>query len=207
MKIKSETEDLKTISLLSAKPKQNQLQLMTDDDITSRLKNVSPYDLSTWPDGDVIGLNESQYKAFRSALQREFAVIQGPPGTGKTYLGLKIAHTLLDNNHLWKEADDEKSCPILMLAYTNHALDSFLEGLTIDKKGIVLYIRHIECFHVTSCRPCWWGNIKYRHLTERVMNEFPLFEGIYPPTRECMKTLYMSVLHSPHHRVFSCDVG
>ena len=152
MKIKSETEDLKTINLLSAKPKQNQLQLLqlTDDDITSRLKNVSPYDLSTWPDGDVIGLNESQHEAFRSALQREFAVIQGPPGTGKTYLGLKIAHTLLDNNHLWKEANDEKSCPILMLAYTNHALDSFLEGLTIDREGIVLYM-HWPHYRVFSC--------------------------------------------------------
>ena len=141
MKVKSEEENSVKINLESAKPKQNQLQLlqMTDDDV---LKNVSPYDLRTWPDGDVVGLNELQYEAFRSALQREFAVIQGPPGTGKTYLGLKIAHTLLDNNHLWKDADDEKSCPILMLAYTNHALDSFLEGLTINRRGIFLHINH-----------------------------------------------------------------
>jgi DNA replication protein DnaC len=139
LKINSHEENPKTINLKSAKSEKTQLQLLqlTDDDKTSRLENVSPYDLRTWPDGDVIGLNESQYKAFQSALQRELAVIQGPPGTGKTYLGLKIAHTLLDNNRLWKEANDGKSCPILMLAYTNHALDSFLEGLTIDRKGIV----------------------------------------------------------------------
>ena len=144
MKIKSEEENPKTINLESTKLQEKQLQLLqlADDDKTSHLKNVSPYDLRTWPDGDVIGLNESQYKAFQSALQREFAVIQGPPGTGKTYVGLKIAHTLLDNNHLWKEADGEKSCPILMFAYTNHALDSFLEGLTINRKGIVLFICH-----------------------------------------------------------------
>lgn len=116
-----------------------QLLQLVDDDKTSRLKNVSPYDQSTWPDGDEIGLNESQYRAFQSALQREFTVIQGPPGTGKTYLGLKIIHTLLNNCHLWKEDEDQESCPILVLAYTNHALDSFLEGLTIDRKGIALY--------------------------------------------------------------------
>jgi superfamily II DNA or RNA helicase len=140
--MESEEENPITINLESAKPKprwQNQLHLLQlkDDDVTFRLMNVSPYDLRTWPDGDVIGLNESQYKAFQSALQREFAVIQGPPGTGKTYLGLKIAHTLLDNHHLWKDTDNDKSCPILMLAYTNHALDSFLEGLTINRRGII----------------------------------------------------------------------
>ena len=140
MKSKSDEELPKTINLESAKPKGNHLQLplLTNKDKTSRLKNVSPYDLSTWPGGDEIGLNESQCKAFQCALQREFAVIQGPPGTGKTYLGLKIVHTLLDNSRLWKEEEDEKSCPILVLAYTNHALDSFLEGLTIDRKGIAL---------------------------------------------------------------------
>lgn len=142
MKTKSDEERPKTITLESVKPKENHLQLLqlTDDDKTSSLGNVSPYDLSTWPDGDEIGLNESQYKAFQCALQREFAVIQGPPGTGKTYLGLKIIHTLLDNSRLWKEEEDEESCPILVLAYTNHALDSFLEGLTINRKGIALYV-------------------------------------------------------------------
>ena len=139
LKIKSGEENPVMVNLESAKPKQSHLQLLqkTDGDITFRLKNVNPYDLRTWPGGDVIGLNESQYKAFQSALQREFVVIQGPPGTGKTYLGLKIAHTLLDNNHLWKDPDDEKPCPILMLAYTNHALDSFLEGLSINRRDII----------------------------------------------------------------------
>ena len=138
MKPNSNEELPKTITLESAKPKKDYMPLV-DDDKTSSLKNVSPYDLSTWPDGDEIGLNESQYRAFQSALQREFTVIQGPPGTGKTYLGLKIIHTLLDNCHLWKEEEEQESCPILVLAYTNHALDSFLEGLTIDRKGIALY--------------------------------------------------------------------
>ncbi|XP_046846173.1 NFX1-type zinc finger-containing protein 1-like [Xenia sp. Carnegie-2017] len=108
-----------------------------DSEEESRKLCVNPHDLSTWPDGDVIGLNKSQYEAFRWALRREFVVIQGPPGTGKTYLGLKIAHTLLNNDNLWKKSDERISCPILMLAYTNHALDSFLEGLDVDSKDII----------------------------------------------------------------------
>ena len=138
--MKNLEEKKKTINLKSVAVQQtNELK-----DSHEVLKKVSPFDLRTWPDGDVLGLNGSQYRAFVSALQREFAVIQGPPGTGKTYLGLKIAHTLLANSDLWKDNEADLSCPILMLAYTNHALDSFLEGLSINREGNVL------CLHVTE---------------------------------------------------------
>lgn len=50
-------------------------------------------------------------------LQRDFPL---PPG--KTYVGLKIVRALLDN-----KAWGPKS-PILVVCYTNHALDQFLEG-------------------------------------------------------------------------------
>lgn len=39
-------------------------------------------------------------------------------------MGLKIAQALLSNEDLWKE--DE--APMLVVCYTNHALDQFLEG-------------------------------------------------------------------------------
>ena len=107
------------------------------------LKKVDPGDLSTWPDAKVVGLNDSQYRAFQSAIRKEFAVIQGPPGTGKTYLGLKIAHVLLANRHLWKDHTGETN-PILMLAFTNHALDQFLEGLSVDKHGNVLLLSNCD---------------------------------------------------------------
>ena len=71
--------------------------------------------------------NDSQLRAFQMALTRRFAVIQGPPGTGKTYVGLKIAQVLLQTSSLWE--DEEERVPILMVSYTNHALDQFLEGL------------------------------------------------------------------------------
>ncbi|WP_337219490.1 AAA domain-containing protein, partial [Vibrio parahaemolyticus] len=44
---------------------------------------------------------------------------QGPPGTGKTYIGTKIAQTLLVNSKF----------SILVVCYTNHALDQFLENI------------------------------------------------------------------------------
>ena len=76
-------------------------------------------------------LNTSQLKAFKEALTREFVVIQGPPGTGKTFLGLKIADTLLKNvvKKQKRGAKDDGEVHILIVCYTNHALDQFVEGL------------------------------------------------------------------------------
>lgn len=73
----------------------------------------------TWPSETMLGLNNTQYEAYKLALTHEFAVIQGPPGTGKTFLGVKIAETLLRN----------LTARILVICYTNHALDQFLEAL------------------------------------------------------------------------------
>ena len=74
-------------------------------------------------------LNKSQLMAVQKALTRNLVVIQGPPGTGKTYVGLKIAHTLLQNTNMWQRNPNSN---ILVVCYTNHALDQFVEGL-LDK--------------------------------------------------------------------------
>ncbi|CAC5383465.1 unnamed protein product [Mytilus coruscus] len=82
-------------------------------------------------------MDESQRKAFISSLTKEFVLIQGPPGTGKTYIGLQIAKTLLHNREKWKiirgydqngERIERKQC-LLIVCYTNHALDQFVEGI------------------------------------------------------------------------------
>ncbi|XP_022808817.1 NFX1-type zinc finger-containing protein 1-like [Stylophora pistillata] len=88
-----------------------------------------------WPDRASLGLNESQMRAFKMALTKRFAVIQGPPGTGKTYVGWKIARVLLLTHSLWE--DKENQTPILMVSYTNHALDQFLEGLLSTTTNVV----------------------------------------------------------------------
>ncbi|XP_017775169.1 PREDICTED: NFX1-type zinc finger-containing protein 1 [Nicrophorus vespilloides] len=69
-------------------------------------------------------LDDTQLKAFKYALTNKFSVIQGPPGTGKTFVGLKIIQTLIQNRDNWKS-----SGPILVVSYTNQALDQFLEGI------------------------------------------------------------------------------
>lgn len=79
-------------------------------------------DESSWPTPDQLKLNPSQHKAFKTALTSEFAVVQGPPGTGKTFLALKITEVLLKNGVSGRT-------PIVVICYTNHALDQFLEGI------------------------------------------------------------------------------
>ena len=94
---------------------------------------VNIYDLQLGQES--LGFNESQMRAFKMALTKRFAVIQGPPGTGKTYVGLKIALVLLKSSMLWQNG--EQHSPILMVSYTNHALDEFLGGLPTEGKVTV----------------------------------------------------------------------
>ncbi|XP_060803319.1 NFX1-type zinc finger-containing protein 1 [Amyelois transitella] len=116
--------------IVKARPLQNPPKYLTKDtqyevtlmDHEVNLTNLSKFTVlneETWPSADQLGLNESQYQAYKLALTHEFTVIQGPPGTGKTYIGTKIAQTLLKNLNL----------SILVVCYTNHALDQFLENI------------------------------------------------------------------------------
>ena len=73
-----------------------------------------------------VQLDQSQLEAIRMALTQRVSVIQGPPGTGKTYIGLKIVQALLINRGIW---DPPRTSPLLVVCYTNHALDQFLEGI------------------------------------------------------------------------------
>ena len=94
---------------------------------------VNVYDLQLGRES--LGFNESQMRAFKMALTKRFAVIQGLPGTGKTYVGLKIARVLLQSSLLWQ--NEEQHSPILMVSYTNHALDEFLGGPPTEGKVTV----------------------------------------------------------------------
>ncbi|KAI6157793.1 hypothetical protein BKA82DRAFT_4061548 [Pisolithus tinctorius] len=72
-------------------------------------------------------LDPSQVDAIIDALTRQLALIQGPPGTGKSYTGVELLRVLVEN----------KIRPILMIAFTNHALDHMLTsvldaGITSD---------------------------------------------------------------------------
>lgn len=101
-------------------------------DATYKIKNHKFNPLVNWPESQFYYFNEAQTEAFKAALIQEFTIIQGPPGTGKTYVGLKIAQTLIENYHVWF-----RDTPLLLICYTNHALDQFMEGVLKFTKKII----------------------------------------------------------------------
>ncbi|KAH9931167.1 P-loop containing nucleoside triphosphate hydrolase protein [Epithele typhae] len=64
-------------------------------------------------------LDPSQADAMIDSLTREISLIQGPPGTGKSFTGVKLLRVLIAN----------KAGPILLIAFTNHALDHMLSSV------------------------------------------------------------------------------
>ena len=94
---------------------------------------VEIFDQEEWDALETPLLDSSQKEALHVALTKEVAIIQGPPGTGKTYVGLKIMEALLRNASLWQctlsRTGNSVKCPIVVICYTNHALDQFLEGI------------------------------------------------------------------------------
>ena len=91
------------------------------------LRRVPIIGANACPKLDCLGLDPSQRDALYAALTQKVSVIQGPPGTGKTYVGLRIVEILLANKGFWSRGPS--SAPILVICYTNHALDQFLEGI------------------------------------------------------------------------------
>eukprot|EP00761_Pharyngomonas_kirbyi_P010510 gb/GECH01010530.1/.p1 GENE.gb/GECH01010530.1/~~gb/GECH01010530.1/.p1 ORF type:complete len:1383 (+),score=295.26 gb/GECH01010530.1/:1-4149(+) len=75
-------------------------------------------------------LDQTQIKAIKHAFNKKLALIQGPPGTGKTFVGLKIAELLLENAPI-------SYFPILVICFTNHALDQFLDGILDFENSVV----------------------------------------------------------------------
>ncbi|KAK4175047.1 putative AAA family ATPase [Triangularia setosa] len=73
-------------------------------------------DLDT-PTG-TISIDKSQLLALMTSLTRPVSLVQGPPGTGKSFIGAHIARCLY-----------QAGLRILILSYTNHALDQFMEDL------------------------------------------------------------------------------
>ncbi|XP_042904468.1 NFX1-type zinc finger-containing protein 1 [Parasteatoda tepidariorum] len=99
-------------------------------------KKIPVLNDNAWPSCTELSLDPSQFAALKSAVTKEFAVIQGPPGTGKTYIGLRIVQLLLHNFNKNVSLKLQKS-PILIVCYTNHALDQFLEGVSVFTQKIV----------------------------------------------------------------------
>ncbi|XP_064484987.1 NFX1-type zinc finger-containing protein 1-like isoform X2 [Ornithodoros turicata] len=114
------------------------LSQLANYDLSPIMKNGMPFettkvcDRNRWPSRNNVSVDESQFQAIHAALTSEFSIIQGPPGTGKTFVGLTIVDILLRNKCLWYN-----SSPILVVCYTNRALDQFLESILQFTQQIV----------------------------------------------------------------------
>ncbi|KAL2090898.1 hypothetical protein ACEWY4_013161 [Coilia grayii] len=125
--------DVHPPAYLQEEPRQYDLTSIAAEDFKDSVQPFNPLSPDAWPSDEQLGLDESQLRALKLALTKEMAIIQGPPGTGKTYVGLKIAQALLDNHTAWG-----RGSPMLVVCYTNHALDQFLEGIhKFLERGIV----------------------------------------------------------------------
>ncbi|CAD8066812.1 unnamed protein product [Paramecium sonneborni] len=137
--IESQIEYLESIKMIQSLPFEN--VLLKNMNYVSypkylKNKNVFQIDLDLKPLYQGVGINlwiqnwpymnstldDSQLKAIKLILSQEVALIQGPPGTGKTYCGI-LAVRILYENLL------SSDMPIIVVCYTNHALDQFLEHI------------------------------------------------------------------------------
>ena len=95
--------------------------------LATKTKHSCYFDITNstcWPsnyDCDTVLKYKAQNEAIRRALTQEVSLIQGPPGTGKTHVGQKIVEILLSN------VRHKTNSPILVVCYTNQALDQLLQ--------------------------------------------------------------------------------
>ncbi|KAG9254027.1 P-loop containing nucleoside triphosphate hydrolase protein [Emericellopsis atlantica] len=85
-------------------------------------ESIADDQVASWPRknaADTIKVDQAQLNSILNGLSQAVALIQGPPGTGKSFIGAEIARLLHD---LSKQR-------ILVLSYTNHALNQYTEDL------------------------------------------------------------------------------
>ncbi|KAF1943538.1 P-loop containing nucleoside triphosphate hydrolase protein [Clathrospora elynae] len=135
-------------AVFAYEPILNCLQALTEMPLEEQLLNLTPESAEAvsgiqpnsiidairdgW-DGDLQGvigstlpiqLDFAQAESLLSGLAKRVSLIQGPPGTGKSFIGSLIAKILHDHTRQ----------TILVLTYTNHALDQYL--VDIQNAGI-----------------------------------------------------------------------
>ena len=139
--------ELYDVSCLLNADEQKKLEYINDEGEIELSKKVIDITKSNWAYQKKMRVNEKQLEALKLALTTELALIQGPPGTGKTFIALEIIKVLLNNQDNWrgKKQDtgrldkrsqkiyDDKRAPIVIICFTNHALDEMLRKLVKDK--------------------------------------------------------------------------
>ncbi|KAH8917273.1 P-loop containing nucleoside triphosphate hydrolase protein [Atractiella rhizophila] len=64
-------------------------------------------------------LDDAQHESLLAGLKQSVSLIQGPPGTGKSFIGSLLLKILYQHTN----------ARILVVTYTNHALDQFLDDI------------------------------------------------------------------------------
>lgn len=180
-----------------------------------RHARVNVLDPGQWPSKEALKLDDSQMEALQFALTRELAIIQGPPGTGKTYVGLKIIQALLTNESVWQIS--LQKFPILVVCYTNHALDQFLEGIYKCQKTSIVRVggrsnsEILKQFTLRELRnkrefrrnlPMHLRRAYMSIVTQMKESEQELHEGAQTlecTTRGVLREQYLEKYIAPHH--------
>ncbi|KAM3141978.1 hypothetical protein pb186bvf_005851 [Paramecium bursaria] len=139
-------------------PKERSSQILKSEQIQEFLDNLGTVD-------------ESQYNAIKMMMSQRLSLIQGPPGTGKTFCGAQAVKGLLQYMK-WHDMDfissqrqqyleyfDEnpleelRNSPIIIVCYTNHALDQFLKHILkfFDKKHVIRIGGQCKDDEVSKC--------------------------------------------------------
>ncbi|KAH8701780.1 putative DEAD box helicase [Talaromyces proteolyticus] len=135
--------------------------------------------LSSWPQEPENNLDESQWEALRHVLTKRLAIIQGPPGTGKTHVSVAALKLLLENR---KRGDP----PIIVAAYTNHALDQLLN-----------HIAHVVPDYIRLGGRSLDENVKKRTLWEvrKSIITPPLVNGAMLPAKRKQQAVVESLIN------------
>ncbi|CAN9138950.1 unnamed protein product [Alternaria alternata] len=157
-------------------------------------------------------LDRGQCRALVAALTREFAFIQGPPGTGKSYLGLQIMRILLDIKKKKKDLG-----PILIVCYTNHALDQFLEhlldigvkklirvgGMSKSKKLSNHNLRTIGDQETKTKSEKYMAAMRYKNLDENEKEAGKTFAGLHALSKRAQWQNLKAHIHEEYPRIYN----
>lgn len=115
-----------------------------------------------------VGLDESQHKAFSSALgTSDFLLVQGPPGTGKTRFISRLINEEIRRN---------PRCRILLTSQTHVAIDNALESLhkanpelkllRVSRRGSSRVAKTSDPFMIEAQMDRWAAEVRERCSTD-----------------------------------------
>ncbi|KIO17978.1 hypothetical protein M407DRAFT_226703 [Tulasnella calospora MUT 4182] len=155
-------------------------------------------------------LDPSQVDAMIGALTSEVSLIQGPPGTGKSFTGVELLRVLISNGIK----------PILLIAFTNHALDNIIthvldKGITenivrlgsrSNDESLAKYtleqIMRNKSSHANKSAGKQWAMMKdaqekMSRLMFRVVSALPEEEDLRPYLQRYYPQYHHSIYHPP----------